>query len=342
MRKLYFAGILQLVTIGHSLCQRPVRAQAQLHFERQASSQLDPIVDRTHGPLKWSHGGYLYLNFPGGNLPPTIYTLDRGGQLISQFTLHVPEAERYWVPDWDRQEDGTIALVGGVWSASGKQSPLLAIVPLNGASVRLIRTAPYRPYMLSIAPDGTLWTLGFEFSKNDPTDPARTSSAGILRHFDAAGRLLASAGPQSDYLQNGSALEDGLQSGFLVAQRDRVGWYSPRNQLGPPRLVEISLPSMQPHAYAGVKLPDGNPRTMAFGFALTDSLNAFLCIQQPSAHARTTYTLDRPSDTWAPISVPLEAGSKRSPELIGSDGEEIVFYDAQVKNVVRYRISAGR
>ncbi len=115
-----------------------------------------------------------------------------------------------------------------------------------------MRTAPYWPYMLSIAPDGTFWTLGCEMVNDKVSAPELDPNAGVLRHFDREGKLLRSALPQAQFV-NGSTISFRVSSGTIAATRNRVGWYGPRWGRGG-EYVEIDSSSMAMHTYPG--LPD--------------------------------------------------------------------------------------
>lgn len=76
-------------------------------------------------------------------------------------------------------------------------------------------------------------------------------------------------------------------------------------------------------------------------FALTGAGMPILCIQQPKASTRITYAFDRVTDAWTPLNLPVEPGAKRPPQLIGSDGDELVFVSSSINNsltVIRARL----
>lgn len=137
------------------------------------SIALDSLTDQTRGSMKWSHGAFLFQNASRGG-PPTFYTLDREGQLLSSATAAIPESASVSVDTCDRWDDNSLVFIGQAWSAYGQPAPLIGMISANGKTERVIRTAPYWPNMLSIAPDGTFWTLGYEMVNHKTSAPDST------------------------------------------------------------------------------------------------------------------------------------------------------------------------
>jgi hypothetical protein len=159
------------------------------------SDTLHGIANTTHGAIKWSHGAFLYME---SGYPPAFYTLDREGNWIYSAAFRAPNGALAWSNDYDRETDGSIVLAGQYSSDQGAV-PFLAWISVDGKTQRLVPTTPYFPYMLSVAPDGTVWTIGHEMINGDPKAPGLEPDAGVLRHFDGTGKLLGSALPQSRF-----------------------------------------------------------------------------------------------------------------------------------------------
>jgi hypothetical protein len=190
----------------------------------------------------------------------------------------------------------------------------------DGRTERVIRTAPYWPYMLSIALDGTFWTLGFEMVNDKISAPELDPNAAVLRHFDRAGKLLGSTGPQSHFVKD-SASEHRLTLGFIAATRNRIGWYGQGPETGG-QYVEIDLNSMTMHRYPGLPdLPEGDK---VVDFNLTESGNVLLSLYSLASNRWTVLTFDRAALKWLPIKGPVASESPGS-HPIGVDGEELVY-----------------
>ncbi len=285
---------------------------------QSGTDQINPIDDQLSRGMKWSHGAYFFMDEVGGK-PPTFYSLDRDGTWTDTAQFQNPEAVGFYSFDYDRESNGTIVFSGETETAPRVVSPFLAWISADGRMQRMVRTDHYFPYEVAVAPDDTIWTLGYETVNLDDKDPAVNQGAHVLRHFDTAGNLIASAFPQSQFNRYQRFR---LNNGLLVAARDRLGWYGPRG--GNAAYTEISLDTTTMKEYPGIS---SNPSksALAVGLAMTNSGATSLSVQDHSAGARTNYILDRDSSKWAPVSVPPRGGFKFAPILIGSDGDNLVF-----------------
>jgi len=290
-----------------------------VHLVRKGGTdQINPIDEQLHRGMKWSHGAYIVMDAIGGE-PPVFYSIDRDGTWTDTAHFRNPEPTRFYSFSYDREADGTIVFSGQTETAPRVVSPFLAWTSADGQLQRMVRTGNYFPYEITVAPDGAIWTLGYEMVNLDDNDPGVNKEAHVLRHFDNAGNLIASAFPQSQFNRYKSFR---LSHGLLVATRDRLGWYGRREKQT--AYTEIALDSMTMKEYPG---PSSNPskKDLAVGLAMSNSDVASVSIQDGSPLARTNYVLDRASSSWMPISVPPMGGFKFTPILIGSDGDNLVF-----------------
>ncbi len=290
-----------------------------IHLVRQGGTdKINSIDEQLSRRMKWSHGAYLFMDEVGGQ-PPAFYTLDRNGTWTDTAHFQNPEPTQFAVFSYDREADGTIVFSGQTEAAPRVVSPFLAWTSADGQTQRMMRTEPYFPYRVSVAPDGTIWTLGYEMVNLDLRDPAVNKEAHVLRHFDRAGNLIGSAFPQSQFDRDQRFR---LTDGFFAASQDRLGWYGPRD--GKATYTEISLGTMTMKEYSGIS---SNPSKFGFAdsLAITDSGIASVCVGHHQPLVRTNYVLDRASSRWLPVSVPLMGGYKFTPILIGSDADTLVF-----------------
>ncbi len=295
-------------------------ASAPRRMVQTQTVALDQLTDQHRGDMHWSHGAFLFQSVSGGaGLPSTFYTLDREGRLVSSVTVSIPDAGAVIVTGRDRREDNSIVFIGQATSAYGQPVPFIGLISADGRTQQIIRTAPYWPYMLSIAPDGTFWTLGYEMVNFDPSAPEVNPGAGVLRHFDGAGKLLRSALPQSHFVKN-AASENRLTSGLLAATSNRIGWYGPGWGTGG-QYVEFDSHSMAMHTYPG--LPNIPESTLLVCFSLTESGNAFLSLYDNAAERSRAFMFDRAALKW----LVLKTNERPAPYLIGVDGEQLVFRD---------------
>src|ERR1700761_8136222 len=278
------------------------------------------------GNWRWAHGGFIMVDMVNP-LVKSFTVAGRDGSILSSFDFSIPETTHVWVLGFDRDSAGNLVFSGEAYSSDGRLAPFIGIKPPNGGDVHLIRTYPYWPVALALAPDGTIWTVGGEWtydrkSSGDSINP----NGDAVRHFDRTGKLLGSAIP-------GQTLHPKYRhtDGFLVATADRVGWYSPTQ--GPGTYIEFSPANPKEYkVYSG--LPDAKSR--AQGFALTDSGKAF--VTNEVDYKIATYTLDRATNQWTAVSFPSSDSS--SPlTLRGSEKDTLVlegvhglhFFDAAAK-----------
>lgn len=290
-----------------------------VHLVRQGDTdQINPIDEQLSRGMKWSHGAYFFMDETGGK-PPTFYSLDRDGTWTNTAHFENSQPFQFYSFDYDRENDGTIVFSGETETAPRVVSPFLAWTSADGQIQRMVRTGYYFPYEVAVAPDDTIWTLGYEMVNLDEKDPAVNQEAHVLRHFDRAGNLIASAFPQSRFKRSQRFR---LANGLLVATRDRLGWYG--RQGGESAYTEISLDTMTMKAYPGA-VSNSSKSELAVGLAITNSGDTSVSVQDHSAGARTNYVLDRASSKWVPVSVPPMGGFEFAPILIGSDGDNLVF-----------------
>ncbi len=273
-------------------------------------------VDYTHGIVKWVHGAFVY--WAGGQTLPTFLVLSPEGERISSFTPNIPGSVRVFVNDFDRAPDGSVVFSGSSYSAEGQHVPFLCWISANGKTSHVVRTAPYFPYGLSVALDGSVWTSGFEMINGDINAPGMNPDAGVIRHFNPSGKLVDSLGSRKQF---GTVR---LWQASLVATEDRIGWYA-QGLDGVSQYVEISLPAMTLQTYPGLPAQTlGKPAGMVERFVLTAAGKAFVNFVHRDPHNRLTYQFDRETKQWVPMKVPAIARAAQ-PHLKGSDGERLVF-----------------
>ncbi len=273
-----------------------------------------------HHRTKWSNDWLILIDDDPG--APSFWEFDRSGNPVFNSLILIPSANHTRFDDFAAGPDGTIWAAGHATSGEGQQSSFLARITDNGQSVQIIRTTPYRPCQLSVAPDGTVWTVGFEVKLNADglrkVDPSRDA----LRHFDASGRPIASALPVSSI----SPLR--AHTGYLVANQDRIGWYAPPAFNGAAVYVEFSPVSMQIlGSYPPVPAEPGS-RYLVESFTLTPSGQAFAVLTYPvggqQGYPNVLYKLDRNSKTWVAVAVPRDKDGY-IPMMQGNDGESLIF-----------------
>jgi len=266
----------------------------------------------SHTP-KWSSGALIAVERWESDAP-IVRTFDRQGVELVPLTFQIPEATIIGALGFARGFDGTIALCGSALDQAGRKAPYIALVAPSGQSVQVIRTDPYTPYVVTVAPEGTIWTVGEELpgGKEDPA----TFSTGVLRHFDRAGKEIGSYVPRSSMAS--AAL---LMEGHFAAGRDRICWYpGGSNQVGPSGYVEISDGRIT--QFPPTPLMDHEVTT---GIACTDDAGTFLSTRNLQSGTWGILSLDKTHAAWVRVKIPPELASSPFSTLKGADGDKLVF-----------------
>ena len=305
-----FSSILSFAFIACLATGCALAADAGYVLTSSTPSTWTSVV--TGGSWRWSHGAFILVDMVAP-LTKTFTVVNRDGSISSTWNFSIPDTTHLWVFGYDRDSAGNLVAAGEDYSYDAKLAPFIAIKPAKSGEVQIIRTYPYWPALVAVAPDGTIWTTGDEmtYERELSVDGVR-SNGDMVRHFDRTGKLLGSAVP-------GLTIHPSWRShdGYLVATSERVGWYAPID--GPGTYVE--LPASHPSDYKVYK-GLGNQKSQADGFALTDSGKVF--VTQHAHYEQTTYALDKASGQWSEVSL---TGADPMVRLEGSEKETLVFED---------------
>ena len=185
---------------------------------------------------KWTNG--VLITVDGWlSARPVIFLYDRSGVQTSAIPFSISGAARIYIADFDRGVDGTIGLVGSATEADGRTGSFVATISPDGSISKTTRTSPYSARHVAVAPDGTLWTEGWEMvssaalKADGKTHHTAAESfvpgAGNIRHFDREGNLVVAFVAQSTF-HIPEAI--GGVDNFLRVSADRVVMYSGRDQ----------------------------------------------------------------------------------------------------------------
>lgn len=260
---------------------------------------------------KWTKGGLLTVQLEDPKVP-LIWKHGHGG--LASIPVSIPGADSILIYDFDQDAEGTVAVSGS--AVSGKTAAgFVAWISTDGARVDVIRTGGYRPAMVTIAPDGSIWTVGKEVS-TEVSPPAIIPAAGAIRRVERTRGVTGSYIPQSS-VPNPLLTLSGSRN-TLRASRDRIAWYSVEG-----RYVEISFDGK---VLTDIALPvppgEAEAATFELSFALTEDGNAFLCVPYRSstgADTTRTFALDRAARAWKPVTPRGETAGSSIGYLYGVD-----------------------
>ncbi len=267
-----------------------------------------------HHRTKWSNDVFLYIDDDAG--APSLYVFDRSGRVKFTALILIPAVDEIRLDDFAAASDGSVWAAGHAISKAGGQIFYLAHITGDGDGIHILPIASYQPCQLTVAPDGTVWTAGYAETRNISGQTQMDQSQNVIRHFDSSGKLIASALPANTVGFPRAAM------GYLSANQDRIGWYSPI--YGPGAYVEFSPDMKILHSYPAV--PATGKGTLVEGFALTPAARAFVKIVHTREDGRPAvlYELDRAANGWVPVDISRNADGIM-PMLEGNDGESLVF-----------------
>jgi hypothetical protein len=238
----------------------------------------------------------------------------------SVLTLSIPGASSVRVRAAAHGPSGGV-ICGWTVDPVGQASDFLALVSSDGLTTKIIRTGPYAPRSVAIAPDGTLWTVGYEWPRPKPL----SSNGGVVRHFDSSGNQIGAFIPESSLTRS----ELGLGIDSLVASSDRVGWYPGRGS----HYFEVSF-SGKVQQYPGIQ---ATGRAGVLGLALINNGSVFATTDSDGVgEARQVLlTLDRLQGTWSAPQLPSGGDPPTSVFVLGSQGNQFVMATRD-SHVVRF------
>ncbi|HYL31162.1 MAG TPA: hypothetical protein VEU27_14685 [Gemmatimonadales bacterium] len=283
--------------------------------------------DFTGQPLPAFSGGFLLAyDFERA----IVWSYDRTGKTLIEVPLSLPEVKRIQIWDAAASLDGTVAVSGSATNDGGWTTvPLVFWVSPGGKVARVVRTEPFAATALAFSSDGTLWAAGraHEIVDGIYREPPEYD---VLRQYDAQGRLLRTTLPRGAFpagVRTRATIAGAgpAASAFLMANGDRIGFYSENTNA----YFELSPSGGVLGSWRVAAPPEG---VDILGAALTSSGSVFLSGQRPQRPGEPTtewklflYVLDKSSGALREIDFPQQ-GPQRATALIGSDGDDLVFY----------------
>jgi hypothetical protein len=263
---------------------------------------------------------------------PTIWASSSTGMEDLEFTI--PGAGQLIIWGVAASNDHTIVVDGTAIGRDSQGSNFIGIIPPDRSKKLIVRTAPYIPRAITVAPDGVIWTAGWD-------DEGGQRAYNVLKRFSPSGVLLSSRhmdvkpglwSPDSD-------VSHGLK---LRSSADRVAWLTGGGQylefsLDGTELRRFEAPANQPKTQNGTVLP------VFFYLALGESNEVVVEVAGADSPASALWRLNRDARRWVPVQV---GGEQPSPAawLLGFDGNELMI-DTETSNrgemVARFSFSPG-
>jgi len=261
-----------------------------------------PAVPFANSSIEVFRHGYL-ITFPPGTGRGTPASLSMygfsawapDGNFVYQKSIEVPNSSQPVVRDMDFNVDGTAVVAAG---AIGDHSTFLSgllFLERTGQQTQFASTGSYSPGRLAIAPDGSIWTLGWQNGREDYR---------IVRQFSADGKELNALLPRFSFpagLQPGSGL--GTQ---IAVTRDRVDVVAHSGEAG------FEWVELDRNGNILDRIRLGDLHIYPMRLAMTDDDRVFL-----SGEGGDLYELDRAARTWKLI-------WQKGPMFMGIDGNDLV------------------
>lgn len=270
-------------------------------------------------------GGNALLVAEGSITEPNSFVAyDRQGSVVFSAGFSVEGAAHANVYSFARGDDGTAGICGLAFDREGRRAPFVSWISADGSTQKMIRTEPYVPELIAVAPDGTLWTVGYELNVDLLESSGVDRNAGVLRHWDRTGKQLAAWIPRSSL---STFLYLNPRNGFLRVTKERVGWLrflGAQNDgayveaLGDGTIVEYPLPPLP--------LLSGGRSAVAYGgLALTDAEDVYITAWDiPTRQNASAFLLNRASKQWIPVDLPGGKTTKFA-MLYGASGSDLVM-----------------
>ncbi len=264
-------------------------------------------------------GGVLVGVEENKSREPLIYSINRDGAR-EDIRFGLPDAYLIIMGGIAAGADGAIAVIGGAYSSDARAGTFLAWISPDRKTRTVTRVWPYVPRAVTIAADGTIWTIGWI------RDGERIPVRNVLRKYDSRGSMLASFVERRAKGWTNTR-GDAVSDSTLTALADGVVWLTNGGEY-----IEYSSDLRERGRFDGPVLGDGR---RIEGVAVTASDDIYVGITGGGKWDVMWWNrLDR---TWNIVPFP-EAKPPHWGRLLGADGNALVTATPEVNNLRRYRI----
>lgn len=265
---------------------------------------------------------------------PNVWLYNAKGDLVREGAIWFPDSTRVILSHAAVTSDGRIVVSGFAEHGTSIQAFFIAWTNKSGTVTKAIRTNPYVPMQLCVAPDGTAWTAGGIRSDSQKD----RNAANVLRHFDPTRGLIESYLSQSTLGSREPAGSAGPEREvYFACDARRVVFYSGVSN----QYVELMIPN---HEIRRWNIEKTIHDFSLEGLALTASGEVY-----PSLHSQGNpsvkeglYHLQRDNSPMAvrwvreEVMSPTSNALKPFGYLHGADGDLLVHSVSQDGNRILY------
>lgn len=248
-------------------------------------------------PVTWDRGYFLVMPAEPKSGEPQVFVHRSDGSPLYKLTVPLTGAARVSVHAAAILDaDGALVVSTHAWSDAAQPAAMLCFTDGAGRLLKTVRTNPFLAVRLKVAPDGSVWALGWDFEHG-----AGTSSTEILRHYSAAGELLGAFLPRGQFPRETHPSFNSGEAGSpqLAVTPDTVNLFLPGPRLWIQTDHQGRVLRRVPLAFS--KQPDGTLQTAKLLGSAVASGGRVLSWMQGGTAPSGYYTLDS-SGTWQPLS----------------------------------------
>lgn len=228
------------------------------------------------------------------------------GKLAFDTVIEVPGGSHSAVGEVDFDENGNAAVGANAIGSSSQHLFGIVLLDRAGRQTGFIDTGLYVPIHLAIAPDHSIWTLGWKKSDDGSGEEDRSDYM-LVRQFSFDGKLLQSVLPRSLFSKGIAPAIDG---GIRVTA-DRVGVATKSRFPGAPAFREWIELDLKGDVRDRLEMP---PNLWAHDFAFTADDGVHFWVTGGTSN----FKLDTASRSWK--SFPAHDSL-----LMGADGNHLVY-----------------
>jgi hypothetical protein len=279
-----------------------VRKSEKAEVYRAAENPFVPV---------WSGYGLIGVRM-NRTSKPTVWVSSSSG--IEDIQFSIPGGEQLIIWSVAASQDHTITIGGLAVGTESRGSGFIGVIPPDRGKKLIVRTAPYFPLAITVAPDGVIWSVGWD-------DEGGRRAYNVVKRFSQSGILLSSKNMLVSAVPSGPD-PDVSDSSHLHCSSDRVGWLTRAGQY-----LEFSFDGKEIGRFEAPLLRQEKQNSFVlpnyFFLALSVDNEVVVEGQAANSHTDSLWRLDRSTRQWIPANVTGEQVGGAA-WLLGFDGAEIV------------------
>lgn len=302
-----------LAVLSIATCASGVSLLADQLVVRRVESL--PHREFAHQPMPRYQAGHL---FSRNQALSSIWvdSIDDIGETLVERALTLPDSFQVSVADVAVSFDGEVAVSADAMDREGRLVSVIAWLDSGGSATHVVRTSPFAATGIGFTADGSLWAVGIEKISRSEAHPSHA----VVRQYSSDGVLVRTLLSRDEFPSDPWHPAYGS---FLATSRNYIAFVSREAR------THTLISS------AGVILRHGKidiPSSFRIvSGAVTDSGRVFINGHWPDDTNLTMFEI-----TGSPVKIGSEkaSSSQEIGYLVGSDGEEVVYYSGRLSKFV--------